>query len=277
VVVKTEVTQHHGGGKDHRSGVGLVTALDVETDVTATGLEDSVLTAHVGTRDDAGTTNESSTDVGQDGSVQVRHDQHVKLLGPGDSLHGRIVDNHVVDLETRVLLGNLVERLAEETVGQLHDVGLVDAGNLLAPVGGSKRESELGDPLGLHLGDNLEGLDNTRDRLVLEAGVLSLRVLTDDAHVNVGVAGLVSRHVLDHHNRGVDVQLLPQGNVPRLVAGALHGGVQNAYERDRQVSTIYSRPKRVSTDAQIASQQQFASRSFFSEIRHAPTAAMNLF
>ena len=229
VVIETKVTEHHGGGEDHGGGVGLVLALDIETDVSATGLEDGVLAAHVGTGDDTGTTDESGTDVGKDRTVKVRHDEDIELLGTADSLHGGVVDDHVVDRELRVLLGDIVEGLAEETIGKLHDVSLVDAGDLLAVVGSGEGEGELGDALGLHTGDDLEGLDNAGNGLVLEAGVFTLGVLADDAHIDVLVAGLVTGHVLDHDNGRVNVELLTESNVEGLVTGALQGSVEDTW------------------------------------------------
>lgn len=232
VVIETKVAEEHAAGQDHGSRVGLVLALDIETDVTAAGLEDGNIAAHVAAGNDTGTTDESSTNVGEDTTVEVGHDHDVKLLGARDSLHGGVVDNHVVDLEGRELLGNLVESAAEETIGKLHDVGLVDAGNLGAVVGESKVEGKLGNALRLGAGDDLEGLNDAVDTLVLETRVLTLGVLTDDAQVNVLVAGLVARDVLDQGDGGVDVELLTHGDVERLVARAADGGVQNTLETE---------------------------------------------
>lgn len=227
MVIETEVAQEHGAGQDHGTGVGLVLALDVKANVTAAGLEDSNVTTHAATGDNTGSTNEGSANVGQNATVKVGHDQNVELLGTGHSLHGSVVHNHVVHLQGGVVLGDLVECAAEETIGQLHDVGLVDAGNLLAVVGKGEAEGELGDTLRLGASDDLQGLDNAVDGLVLEAGVLTLGVLTDDAEVDVLVAGLVTGNVLDQRDGGVDVQLLTQGNVEGLVARALNGSVEN--------------------------------------------------
>lgn len=232
VVVKAKVSQKHAATENHGSGVSLVLALDIETDVTAAGLEDGNLTTHVAAGDDTRATDQGGANVGQDATVQVGHDHDVKLLGAGDGLHGGVVDNHVVDLEGGVLLGGLVEGAAEQTVGQLHDVGLVDAGDLLAAVGEGKGEGELGDALRLGAGDDLEGLDDAGDALVLEARVLALGVLTDDAQVDVLVAGLVAGDVLDQGDAGVDIQLLAHGHVEALVAGAADGRVQDALEAE---------------------------------------------
>lgn len=232
VVVKTDVTQHHGSGEDQSSGVGLVLALDVETDVTAPRLEESDVATHVASRDDTGPTNKTGTDVGEDTSVQVGHDHDVKLLRARDALHGGVVDDHVVGLDGGVVLTNPLDGVAEKTIGQLHDVGLVDAGDLLAVVGKRKGESELGNALRLLAGDDLERLDDAVDRLVLETRVLALGVLTDDAEVDVLVAGLVAGDVLEEDDRGVDVEFLAESDVERAVAGALDGGVEDTLETE---------------------------------------------
>lgn len=230
MVIKTKVAQQHAATKNHGGGVGLVLALDVETDVSATGLEDGDLTAHVAARDNTGAADQGGTNVGQDATVQVGHDHDVELLGAGDGLHGGVVDNHVVDLEGRVLLCGVVEGAAEEAVGELHDVGLVDAGDLGAAVGEGEGKGELCDTLRLGAGDDLEGLDDAVDALVLEARVLALGVLADDAHVYVLVARLVAGDVLDQTDGGVDVELLAHGHVEALVAGAADGRVQDTLE-----------------------------------------------
>lgn len=213
MVIKTKVTKHHAAGKEESSGVGLVLALDVKTDVTAAGLEDGDLTAHVATGDDTGATDKTGTDVGENATVKVRHDHDVELLRTADTLHGGVVDNHVVGLDGGVLLTDLLDGVAEETVGKLHDVGLVDAGDLAAVVGKSEGESELGDTLRLCAGDDLEGLNDAGNGLVLETRVLALGVLTDDAQVDVLVAGVVAGDVLDQDNGGVDVEFLTEGDV----------------------------------------------------------------
>lgn len=232
VVVKTNVSQEHASGKDESSGVGLVLALDVETDVSAARLEDGDITTHVASGNNTGTTDETSTNVGENTTVQVGHNHNVELLGSGDTLHRGVVDDHVVGLDGGVLLTDLLDGVAEQTVGKLHDVGLVDAGNLLAVVGESESKGELGNALRLCAGDDLERLNNAIDGLVLETRVLSLGVLTDDAEVDVLVAGLVAGNVLDQDNGGVDVELLTKGDVERLVTRALDGGVEDTLETE---------------------------------------------
>lgn len=228
MLVKTQVAEHHGGGEEHGRWVGLILTLDIKTDVSASRLENGNVTAHVATWDDTWASDKSGADVGENASVQVWHDHDVELLWAGHALHGGVVDNHVAGLKGWVVLGDVVEGVAEKTVSQLHDVGLVDTGDLLAVVGQSEGESKLGDALRLGAGDDLERLNNTWNRLVLKTGVLSLSVLTDNGEVDVLVAGLVTWDVLDQDHGGVDVELLTESNVEGLVAGALDWGVQDA-------------------------------------------------
>lgn len=232
VVVKSKMSQHHRSREDQCGRVCLVLSLDIKTDVTATRLENGNLTTHVATRYNTRTTDKSSSNVGQDTTVQVGHDHDVELLWSGDTLHGGVVDNHVVVLNRGVLLTDAADGVAEETIGQLHDVGLVNASNLAAVVGQSEGEGELGDTLRLRAGDDLQALNNTRHRLVLQSRVLSLGVLTDNAQVNVLVAGLVAGDVLDQDDGGVDVEFLTESDVEGLVAGAVDGCVQDSLQSE---------------------------------------------
>lgn len=232
VLIKAEVAEEHGSAEEESSGVGLVLALDVETNVSATGLEDGNVTAHVAAGDDTGTTDKSGSDVGEDTTVQVRHDHDVKLLGSADALHGGVIDNHVVGLELREILGESVEGTTEETVGQLHDVGLVDAGNLLAVVGEGEAEGELGNALRLGAGDDLERLDDAGHALVLETTVFTLGVLTDNAEIDILVAGLEAGDVLDQGDGGVDVELLTEGDVERRVTRPADRSVEDTLQAE---------------------------------------------
>ena len=232
MVIETKVAEEHGTAEEESGRVGLVLALDIETDVTAAGLEDGDIAAHVAAGNDTGATDKGSGDVGKNATVKVGHDHDVELLGLADALHGGVIDDHVVALELGEVLGEAVEGAAEETIGELHDVGLVNAGNLLALVGKGELEGELGDALGLGAGDDLERLDDAIDGLVLEAGVLTLGVLTDDAEIDILVAGLEAGDVLDEGDGGVDVELLAHGDVEGLVAGTADGGVEDTLEAE---------------------------------------------
>lgn len=232
VVVESQMPEHHASGEDQSGRVGLVLTLNIQTDVTAAWLEHGNFTTHVATRNDTWATDKASTNVGEDTSVQVGHDHDVELLWSADTLHAGVVDNHIVGLDGGVLLADLADGVAEETIRKLHDVGLVDASDLAAVVGQGEAESELGDALALGTGDDLEGLDDTRDRLMLQARVLALGVLTDNAQVDVLVARLVSGDVLDQDDGSVNVELLSESNVEGLVAGSVYGSVEDTLETE---------------------------------------------
>lgn len=232
MLIKTQVAKEHRTRQDHGSRISLILALDIKTDVTATRLENGNVTTDIAAGNNTGPTDERSTDIREDTTVQVRGEHDVELLGTLNSLHRSVIDDHIVGLQCREVLGGLVESVTEETVGELHDVSLVDTGDLLAVIGEGEAECEFGDALGLGAGDDLEGLDDAADGFVLEAGVLALGVLTDDAQVDILVSGLVAGDALDEDDGGVDVEFLAQSDVEGLVAGSLDGGVEDTLETD---------------------------------------------
>jgi hypothetical protein len=237
-------------------------ALDILGDVTASRLEESeFLPPSVSYHSTRAHSQQDAL------GSQVGHDHDVKLLGPHDELLGRIVDDHVVELDSGslVLLCDGLASVEEETISKLHDVGLVDAGDGLHIVVSERREEEedwtdlavvldceieskASDPLRLESGHDLQALYDTRvgltlrtpdissssslaqttwTDLVLQSRVLSLRVLTNDGKVDVLVASGETGKSLAEDEGGVDVELLPHRYVPRTVTRPLLGGVQN--------------------------------------------------
>jgi hypothetical protein len=67
---------------------------------------------------------------------------------------------------------------------------------------------------------------------VLKARVFSLGVLTNDAKVDIVVAGLVARDILDENDGGEDVEFLAESDVEGLVARALNGGEKDALQTE---------------------------------------------
>ena len=139
------------------------------------------------------------------------------MLRSGNALHRRVIDDHVVGFESRVVLRNFLERIPEQSVGQLHNIRLMNAGNLLPVVRQRKRKCELRDSLGLCAGNDFQGFDNAGNGLVLKAGVFTFGVFTDDAEVYTLVSGFVTGDVLDKHDGGVDVEFLAESDIERLV------------------------------------------------------------
>lgn len=63
VIIETEMSQQHGTREEQSSWVSLVLALDVETDVSATWLEDSNVSAHVAAWDDTWASDQGGCDI----------------------------------------------------------------------------------------------------------------------------------------------------------------------------------------------------------------------
>jgi len=113
--VESKVPEHHGGRKDHGSRVSPIGSHDITSHMSAARLEKSVLRSDVAPWDDTRSTNESGTNVGNNGTIEVRHDHDVELLGLGDQLHGSVIDDHVIVRNSGrlVLLGDATEGVEE--------------------------------------------------------------------------------------------------------------------------------------------------------------------
>ena len=95
-------------------------------------------------------------------------------------------------------------------------------------------EAEAEDTLGGGTGDELDGLDDAIDDLVLDAGVLALGVLTDEDGVDVVVGGLEAGNGAARTDVGEEVEGTAEGEVERDVAladGGLRGDVRRAARR----------------------------------------------
>ena len=195
-------------------------------------LKHGIFTSNVASWDKSRPTNQTRAHIRDNVSVQVGHDHDIKLLGLRDQLHRRIVHDHVVKLDARasILLGDFAASVKEQSVGQFHDVGLVDASDLLAAVAEGKVKGKSGNPLRFGAGDHFERLDHTRVGLMLEARVLALSVLTDDGKIDALVTGGQSWDILAQDKRRVHVQVLADRDVEGSVACGGNRGVEDALE-----------------------------------------------
>jgi hypothetical protein len=144
-------------------------------------LEDRALVTNVGGGGKSETSDQSSAHIRDNVSVQVRHDQNHGLvyLGVGNHLQAGVVEKLGVELNLGEVLGDITSSGNEKSVGHLHDGGLVDNTDVMLSDALGVLESETEDTLGCLTGNELDGLDNSLDNLVLDSGVLSLGVLTD--------------------------------------------------------------------------------------------------
>lgn len=216
-VVEVHVSQHKDRGEQESSGVGLVLASDIGSG-TVDSLKDGGITTNVTGGCQTETTDKTSAHIGKNISVQVGHDHDGVGVDAGilDNLQAGAVQKQVIELDLGELTGNLLARGQEETIGQLHDVGLVDSGDTVATGLLGIVEGIASATVGGILGDQLDGLDNTIDDLVLNARVLSLGVLADEDGVNVVVGGLESNNRLAGADVSVQVEGTKEGGPEKM-------------------------------------------------------------
>jgi hypothetical protein len=219
VLVKTHMSQHHDGAEEEGSGVGKVLASNIGSG-TVDSLEDRALITNVSGGGETKTTDQTGAHVGENVTVEVRHDKDLVVVrgGVSDHLEAAVVEELGVELNAGEVLGDLLSDLEEETVGELHDGGLVDDTDLLAANGLGVLESKSEDTLGSLTGDELDALDNTIDNNVLNAGVFTLGVLSDQDGVDVVVGSLVASDGAARSQVGEEVEGSAEGKVKRDMA-----------------------------------------------------------
>ena len=78
-------------------------------------------------------------------AIQVGHDHDVELVRIGDKLHAAIIDNHGFKLDVWIVFGNVSATLKKLSIGELHNVGLMNSRHFLATIADGVIESEFGD------------------------------------------------------------------------------------------------------------------------------------
>jgi hypothetical protein len=193
VLVKTHVLQHHDRTQQESGRVGKTFAGDIRSGAVDS-LEDGALVSDVSGGGKTETTDETSAHIGENVTVKVGHDEDLVVVWGrvGDHLQAGIVKKLGVEFNVGEFLSNVAGSVQEKTIGHLHDGGLVHDTDLLLARGLSMLESEAQDTLGSFASDELNTLDNTINNNVLNAGVFTLGVLTDQHSVDVVIWGLVS-------------------------------------------------------------------------------------
>jgi hypothetical protein len=193
VFSETHVLQHHDTAKEQSSGVGKTLASNVRSG-TVDSLEDGALVTNVTRGGQTETTDQTSAHVGKNVTVQVGHDEDLVVVGGrvGGNLQAGVVQQLSVELDIREVLGDLTGSVQEQTVGHLHDGGLVHDTDLLLVDGAGVLEGEAQNPLGSLTGDELDALNDTVDDNVLNSRVFTFGVLTDQDSVDIVVGGLVA-------------------------------------------------------------------------------------
>lgn len=213
------MTEHHHGGEKESGGVGKTLASNIGGGAVD-GLEDGALITDVAGGGETETTNETGAHVGENVTVKVGHDENLVVVGSGvgGHLEAGVVEKLGIELDIGEVLGNLAGGVEEETVGHLHNGGLVDNADLLAVDSAGLLESVAEDTLGGLAGDELDGLDHTIDNDVLDARVLALGVFTNKDGVNAVVGGLEAGNGAARAQVGEKVEGPAEGQVEGNVA-----------------------------------------------------------
>jgi hypothetical protein len=205
--VETHVLQHHDGGKEKSGGVGKALASNVGSG-TVDGLKDGALVTNVTRGGKTKTTDQTGAHVRENVTIKVGHNQDLVVVrgGVSNDLEAGVVEKLGIELDVGELLGQVAGGVEEETIGHLHDSGLVDGADLVLASLLGVLEGEAQDTLGSLAGDELDGLNNTVDNDVLNARVFSLGVLTDENGVDTIVGGLVAMDGLARTEVGEEVE-----------------------------------------------------------------------
>ena len=189
--------------------------------------------------------------VRHDVAVQVGQHQHVEVVRSRDEQLRHNVHDPVVELDVGILCGHPAGYLQVETVGELHDVGLVDGRDLLASVRPRIVQGKPHNPLGATDGDGLDadtrvGADGATAQLAdeldqprglvrafleLDSRVQVLGVFADDDNVEVGEFRGRSGVGPAGTQAGVEIQLLAEGDVDAAKALADRRG-QRTFDGD---------------------------------------------
>lgn len=143
-------------------------------------------------------------------------------------LQAGVIQKLSIELNMRELFRDFTGSAQKQTIGHLHDSSLVHGADLLPAnrLCMLKRKSQ--DALGGLPGDQLDTLYNPLNDDVLDAGVLSLGILTNQDGVDVVVGGLVPSNGATWADIGKEVEGAAEGQVEGNMAfadGGLLGGV----------------------------------------------------
>ena len=55
-------------------------------------------------------------------TLEICSNQNIELPWVRDKLHATVINDHLIELDVRILFGNLGSSAQKQTIGQLHDV-----------------------------------------------------------------------------------------------------------------------------------------------------------
>ena len=187
------------------------------------GFEDAAFVAVIYAGHNSQSAYQTCRQIRDDVSIQILQEQRVEPFRTRDKLHAGVVDDALVTFNTGKEIGNLAADPEEQPVAHLHDVGLVDYGDFLAPGPAGVFERELSDSLRCLASDDFQALDHARDDLMFDAGVEAFGVFAHDNQVEAAPFGGDALQALDRTEVRVQVEVLAQRDVDALVTRANRG------------------------------------------------------
>lgn len=221
------MAQHHHTAEQESSWVSQSLAGNVGGG-TVNGLEDRALVPNVSRWGQSEATDQAGAHIGQNVSVQVGHDEDLVVVWSGisDDSQTGVVEKLSVEVNAREVLSNILGGVEEETIGHLHNSGLVDDTDLLPPNLLGMLESKSEDTLRRLAGDELDALHNSVNDNMLNSRVFSLSVLSDQDNVNIVVWSLVAGNRSARAEVSKKVESSSEGQVKRDMSLANGGLVE---------------------------------------------------
>ena len=87
------------------------------------------MVANICRRSKSQTTYQSGAEIGYDISLQIGEYHHIETIGAGNQFHTEIIYDHIISFQFRELFGHFMKTFQKKTIGDLHDIGFVSAGN----------------------------------------------------------------------------------------------------------------------------------------------------
>ncbi len=216
-----QMNQHQHARQDQRGRVRDAFSGDVGS-AAVDGFEHRDVIAHVGAGHHAQPAHQARRQIGNNVAIQIRKQQNIEGLGPHHQLHRCVIDDQLLVGDVGIVLRYFAAAAQEQPIGQLHDVGLVDGGHLLAPGFLGELERIFGDTDGRHARDHFQAGDHVLHHLMLQARVQVLGVFAEDHHVDLHVveARLQARQGMHRPHVGVKIEMLAQRHVDALESSA---------------------------------------------------------
>src|SRR5258706_13313528 len=207
-----DMPQQHGRREQHRRRIGDVTPLNIRR-AAVDGFEQRVVVAEVGAGHNAEAANQTYRQIRDDITVQIFQQQDVEPRRVEHQLQTSVVDDQIAETDLLVLLRDVPGALEEQTVGQLHDVRLMNRHDFFPAVGARVVERELCDAGRRFLRDYFQAFHDPWHNFMLDAGIQTFGILAHDDQIDVLIARLDSWQIFDRPQIGVKIETLAQLHV----------------------------------------------------------------